>query len=70
MVEGEGEERDKIEHYFHLGYTNEIILEFLKLYHHIKISLRTLKRRLRSFGFRRKGIIIDEARIGAIIIRE
>ncbi|KAK2558002.1 hypothetical protein P5673_019570 [Acropora cervicornis] len=70
MVEGEGEERDVIEHYFHLGYTNEIILEFLKRFHHIKISLRTLKRRLRSFGLRSKGNIIDEARIRAIIIRE
>ena len=70
MAEGEGDERDVIEHYFHLGYTNEIILEFLKRFHHIKISLRTLKRRLRSFGLRRKGNIIDEARIRAVIIRE
>ena len=71
MAEDEGDERDVIEHYFHLGYTNEIILEFLKRFHHIKISLRTLKRRLRSFGLRRKGnIMIDEARIRAVIIRE
>ena len=70
MAEGEGDERDVIEHYFHLGYTNEIIWEFLKRFHHIKISLRTLKRRLRSFGLRRKGNIIDEARIQAVIIRE
>ena len=62
MAEGEGDERDVIEHYFHLGYTNEIILEFLKHFHHIKISLRTLKKR--------KGNIIDEARIRAVIIRE
>ena len=70
MAEGEGDEQDVIEHYFNLGYTNEIILEFLKRFHHIKISLRTLKRRLRSFGLRRKGNIIDEARIRAVIIRE
>ena len=70
MAEGEGDERDVIEHYFHLGYTNEIILEFLKRFHHIKISLRTLKRRLRSFGLRRKGNIMDEARIRAVFIRE
>lgn len=70
MAEGKGDKRDVIEHYFHLGYTNEIILEFLKRFHHIRTSLRTLKRRLRSFGLRRKGNIIDEARIGAIIIRE
>lgn len=68
MAEGKGDKRDVIEHYFHLGYTNEIILEFLKRFHHIRTSLRTLKRRLRSFGLRRKGNIIDEARIGAIII--
>ena len=70
MAEGEGDERDVIEHYFHLGYTNEIILEFLKRFHHIEISLRTVKRRLRSFGSRRKRNIIDEARIRAVIIRE
>lgn len=70
MVEGKGDKRDVIEHYFHLGYTNEIILEFLKCFHHIRTSLRTLKRRLHSFGLRRKGNIIDEARIRAIIIRE
>ena len=70
MAEGEGEEQDVIKHYFHLGYTNEIILEFLKRFHHFKISLRTLKRRLRSFGLRRKGNIIDEAIIRPMIIRE
>ena len=70
MADGEGDQRDVIEYYFHLGYTNEIILKFLERFHDIKISLRTLKRRLRSFGLRRKGNIIDEARIQAVIRRE
>ena len=70
MVDCKGDQRDVIEYYFHLGYTNEIILEFLKRFHDIEISLRTLKRRLRSFGLRRKGNIIDEARIRAVITRE
>ena len=30
MADCEGDQRDVIEYYFHLGYTNEIILEFLK----------------------------------------
>ena len=67
MADCEGDQRDVIEYYFHLGYTNEIILEFLKRFHNIEISLRTLKRRLRSFGLRRNGNIIDEARIRAVI---
>ena len=70
MVDCEGDQRDVIEYYFHLGYKNEIILEFLKRFHDIEISLRTLKRSLHSFGLRRKGNIIDEARIRAVIARE
>lgn len=64
------DEREVIEYYFHLGYTNEIILQFLRRFHDIEISLRTLKRRLRRFGLRRKGNVIDETRARHIITRE
>jgi len=45
----EDSERDVMEYYFCLGYPNEITLEFLEHFHGIKISLRTLKRRLEYF---------------------
>jgi hypothetical protein len=48
-------EREIITHYFHLGYPNEVIREFLSNYHGITMSLRTLKRRLRDFNLRRNG---------------
>ena len=48
-------EREIITHYFHLGYPNEVIREFLSNYHGITMSLRTLKRRLRDFNLRSNG---------------
>ena len=65
-------EREIITHYFHLGYPNEIIWQFLLNYHDIVMSLRTLKRRLRDFGLRRNGNINDdlERRIRQIIENE
>ena len=65
-------EREIITHYFHLGYPNEIIRQFLLNYHDIVMSLRTLKRRLRDFGLRRNGNINDdlERRIRQIIENE
>ena len=49
-------EREIITRYFHLGYPNEVIREFLSNYHDIVMSLRTLKRRLSDFGLRRNMI--------------
>ena len=46
-------EKELIESYFHQGYQNDVILEFLSVYHNIAISLSTLKRRLRAYGLRR-----------------
>ena len=43
MAEGEGGERDVIEHYFHLGYTNEIILEwFIRLDRELSLAVITI----------------------------
>ena len=46
--------KELTEHYFHLGYTNEVIIEFLLAQHGVKISLATLKRRLQDYGVRRR----------------
>ena len=48
-------EKDIIWNYFQAGYHYEVIVMFLRLYHNINISKRTLKRRLNYYGFRRRG---------------
>ena len=62
-------EREIITHYFHLGYSKEVIREFLSNYHDIEMSSRTLKRRLRDFGLKRNAIDNQniEARVRGII---
>jgi len=47
-------------HYFHIGYENRIILDFLKLHHVIQISLATLKRRQKDYGLTRRANIEDD----------
>lgn len=47
-------EREAIESYFHRGHTYVVILLFLNLYHGIKMSLRTLKRRVAQYGLSRR----------------
>ena len=59
-----------IEHYFHLGYTNEVIIEFLLVQHGVKISLATLKRRLQDYGLRRRGVEIPDEQLRDIIQNE
>ena len=56
-------EKDIIWNYFQGGCHYEVIIIFLHLYHNIKISKRTLERRLSNYGFRRRGfsnVIINE----------
>lgn len=60
------EESSLIRNCFHLGYENEIILQFLVDYHGIKMSLSTLKRRLRDYGLKKKGNEVD---VDQLIIR-
>ena len=48
-------EKDIIWNYFQAGYHYEVIVMFLRLYHNINISKRTLERRLNYYGFRRTG---------------
>jgi hypothetical protein len=46
-------ERDIIESYFQSGFEYESILQFLSKFHAIKMSMSTLKRRLKMFGLQR-----------------
>ena len=63
-------EKELIEGYFHQGYQNGAILEFLSVYHNIAISLSTLKRRLRAYGLRRVRNEVNEQEVKDIITRE
>ena len=47
-------EREIIEYYFHRGFQYRSILFFLEKYHNIRLSERTLKRRLKDFGLKRR----------------
>ena len=60
-------EKQIIQDYFHQGYKNDVILEFLSVYHNITISLNTLKRRLRSYGLRRVRNEVNEQQVRDII---
>lgn len=41
---------------FYRGMQYKFIVEFLSKYHNVQMSVRTLKRRLRKMGLKRKGI--------------
>lgn len=62
--------KEIIEYYFHCGFENKIILEFLAIHHVINMSLSTLKRRLREYGLRRRNLEIDEQMIRNLIVIE
>ena len=64
---GCGSEREIIEYYFNCGYENKVILDFLATYHENNMSLRTLKRRLREYGLRRRNIPLDDEIIRNLI---
>ena len=46
-------EREIIESYFYSGFEYESILQFLSKFHAIKMSMSTLKQRLKMFGLQR-----------------
>ena len=56
-----------IRHYFKFGYHYEVILAFLSKFHDIKMSLRTLKYGLESFGLTRRSTPYDEVAVRARI---
>ena len=64
------DERLLIQNYFHLGYENEVILQFLVDYHGIKMSVSTLKRRLRDYGLKRRENEVDVDQVRDIIRSE
>ena len=59
-----------MERYFHIGFKNQVILDFLKNRHGIPISLSTLKHRLRDYGLKRRGAQIEDQELRKILVRE
>ena len=55
-----GSERDLIEYYFNRGLTYRQITLMLGKYHHLDMKERTLKRRLKDYGLRRRDAVGDE----------
>ena len=63
-------EREAITEYFTAGYSLSSIESFLKIYHNINISKRTLKRRLKKYGLRRRLSPDNNSVVTAVIERE
>ncbi len=65
-------ERNIVENYFHLGYKYDLIVSLLKNEHGIEMTVRTLKRRLKSYQLSRRGDNenFDEGHIRNIIRQE
>ena len=59
-----------IEHYFKRGFRYETIVHFLAEYHGISMNVRTLKKRLRQYGLRRRNHVHSEHTVREIIRRE
>ena len=56
--------RPLVEHYFHLGFENQVIFDFLNNRHAVRLSLATLKRRLRDYGLSRRGLDVGIKNLG------
>ena len=64
------DENDFIEYYFKRGFRYESILVQLNIHHKLKMSLRTLKRRLEVLGLNKSHVTASTAVIKQIIERE
>ena len=53
-------EKEAIRDYFNKGFIHDDILALLEKYHDIRMSIATLKRRMREYGLKRRNIDYDE----------
>ena len=67
-----GSERELIEYYFKRGLTYRYITLMLGKHHGIDINERTLKRRLKDYGLRKRDTVNDDLveRVRALILLE
>ena len=59
-----------LEEYFHQGYPNQAIVDLLEKLHGVRMHVRTLKRRLKALGLRRKEGDCDEDLLRNLIKQE
>ena len=64
------EVRRLIEHYFHLGFQNQVVVDFLNNRHAVTMSHSTLKRRLRDYGLSRRSVDVSDHEVREILQRE
>ena len=57
---GRREEGRLIEHHFHRGFQNQVIVDFLNNRLAVTMSLSTLKRWLRDYGLSRRGVDVGD----------
>ena len=67
-----GSERDVIEYYFYRGLTYRHITLMLEKQHNIIMNQRTLKRRLKDYGLKRRETVDEELkeRVRDLIVQE
>ena len=59
-----------LEEYFHRGYPYQVIVDLLEKLHGVQMHVRTLKRRLKALGLRRKETDYDEDLLRDLIKQE
>eukprot|EP00794_Sanderia_malayensis_P002037 gene2037-2316_t len=62
--------RQAIHDYFSAGFSYETIVSFLARFNMVQMSMSTLKRRLKTYGLKRKTVNVNEAHIENIIRSE
>ena len=64
------EVRRLIEHSFHHGFQNQVIVDFLNNRYAVTMSPSTLKRRLRDYGLSRRIMDVSDHEVREIVQRE
>ena len=54
------EVRRLIEHYFHHGFQNQVVVDFLNNRQAVTMNPSTLKRRLRDYGLSRRSVDVSD----------
>ena len=64
------DEKSIIEHYFYKFYTYDDIVKLLEIHHQIRMSTRTLERKLQSYGLQKRRNNVTEDQLRQLIERE
>ena len=64
------EVRQLIEHCFHHGFHNQVVVDFLNNRQAVTMNPSTLKRRLRDYGLSRRNVDVSDHEVREIVQRE